>query len=138
MTWIQVGRFDAFKGSDTLLIECDQGGLQSLVDALKDVGTRGEGFSLEQRLGVVLHGGISVAVERSRTDVGLVAAGTRGFVWQRSSEAWLEVVEKLGAMQCSGPGHQYFSNAPADALQIIVSVNEYGEEWWSTHAPAGK
>jgi hypothetical protein len=138
MTWIQVGRFDDFKGSDTLLIDCDQNGLQSLIDVLKDVGTRGEASTLGQCVGAVVHGGISVAVERSRKDVGLVAAQSRDFLWQRSSEAWLEVVEKLEAMQRSGPGHQYLSNAPADVLQIIVSVDEYGEDWWSTHAPASK
>jgi hypothetical protein len=58
MTWIQVGRFDAFKGSDTLFIECDLDGLQSLIDVFRHVGALGEPSNLEQCLGVVTHGGI--------------------------------------------------------------------------------
>jgi hypothetical protein len=68
--------------------------------------------------GVIAHGAISVAVERSPEDVGLIAAGDRDFVWWRSSEAWADVVQKLTAMQRAGACHQYL-DGPADDLQVI-------------------
>lgn len=135
MAWIRIGRFDDFKGSNTLLIECDEQGLQSLIDVIRHVGETGEPSILNQHPGVVAHGGISVVVERSPKDVALITARARDFVWRRSSEAWEDVVGKLRAMQHSGPCHQYLDGS-ADDLQVMAAIGEYGEDWWSTHAGA--
>jgi hypothetical protein len=133
MAWIRVGRFDDFKGSNTLFIESDEDGLQSLIDVIRDVGLFGEPSHLEQCPDVIAHGAISVAVERSPEDVGLIAAGNRDFVWRRSSEAWADIVQKLTVMQRAGACHQYL-DGPADELQVIAAIGEYGEAWWKGHA----
>jgi hypothetical protein len=133
MAWIRIGRFDDFKGSNTLFIESDEAGLQSLIDVIEAVGLSGKPSTLEQCPGVVAHGGIRVAVERSLKDIGLVAAGNRLFVWRRSTEAWADVVQKLRAMQHAGPCHQYF-DGPADDLQVMTAIGEYGDGWWNSHA----
>ena len=136
MTWIQVGRFDDFGGSDTLLFECDPDGLQALINVVRGVEVHGEPSPLVPGSGIVVHGGITVTFEQSREDVGLVAIEDRDYIWRLSSEGWAEVVEKLAVMQRAHDGHQYFEGA--DDLTIMVAIGEYGDEWWARHAPGSK
>jgi hypothetical protein len=133
MAWIRIGHFEDFKGSDTLLIECDEQGLQSLIDVILHVGEAGGRSILEEHPVVRAYGGISVVIERSQEYVGLIAVGARHFVWRRSSEAWEDVVDKLRAMQHAGPCHQYL-DGPSDNLQVMAAIGEYGGDWWEIHA----
>jgi hypothetical protein len=133
MAPIRIGHFDDFKGSNTLLIECDDEGLRSLIDLIRDVATSGEPSMLERRPDVVAHGAVRVSLERSVDDVGLVAADGRSFAWRRSSEGWTDIAAKLQAMQGTGPCHQYL-DGPTDTLQVTAAIGEYGEAWWNNHA----
>jgi hypothetical protein len=54
-----------------------------------------------------------------------------GFVWQRSEEGWIGIVEKLGAMG-TGAGHQYL-DGPRDDVQVMASFGEYGDQWWNRY-----
>ena len=91
MPLIRIGHFDDFKGSNTLFIECDDEGLRSLIDLIRDVAASGEPSILERHPDVIAYGAVGVSLERSIKDVGLVAVNDRSFVWRRSSEAWERV-----------------------------------------------
>lgn len=133
MAWIRIGRFDDFKGSNTLLIESDEEGLQPLIDVIRGVEFSGEPASLGRSSSVIAHDKIGVVLERSLKDIGLVSIAARDLVWRRSSEGWSDVIEKLKAMQQSGPCYQYLSG-PSDDLQVMVAAGEYGEAWWNSDA----
>ena len=103
-----------------------------MIDLIRDVATSGEPSILERRLDVIAHGAVGVSLERSLDDVGLVAGSDRNFIWRRSSQAWANIVAKLQAMQGAGPTHQYL-DGPADTLQVMAAIGEYGEAWWNSH-----
>ena len=132
MPFIRIGHFDDFKGSKTLPIECDDEGLRTLIELIRDVATSGEPSILERHPDVIACGAVGISLERSVDDVGLIAGSDRNFVWRRSSQAWATIVAKLLAMQGVGPAHQYLDGS-ADILQVIVAIGEYGEPWWSSH-----
>jgi hypothetical protein len=71
---------------------------------------------------------------RAADDIGILRSGGTAFVWRRSQDGWADVVDKLAAMEGSGC-HQYL-DGPRDDLQVMVSIGEYGDGWWSVHAPA--
>ena|SRR5437899_2936164 len=134
MGWIRIGRFDDFKGSNTLLIDADFASLHRLTEQITNVARSEETFRLDQDPDVVVLGAMSVVVESSPEDVGLISTNDRDFVWRRSPAAWAEVADKLRRMQRSGhPCHQYL-DGPADRLQVLATFGEYGEEWWNRHA----
>ena len=130
---IRIGRFDDFKGLNTLLIEADEEGLESLIELIRQVERSGQSSRLDQCPGAILYGSVSVIAERSPDDIGVVAPNGRDFVWRRSPLAWTEVVEKLQAMQNAGPCHQYVGG-PTDHLQVMIAKGEYGDAWWKRHA----
>jgi hypothetical protein len=70
---------------------------------------------------------LRVDVVRAVKDTGMVRTRGTEFVWRRSEEGWLEVVEKLAVMK--GACHQ-FLDAPRDDVQVMASTGEYGEAWW--------
>lgn len=129
---IRIGRFDNFKWRDTLLIEVDDEGLESII-ALCQYVEHGGQLRLEDCADAVSYGAIGVAAECSSQDVGLVASNDREFIWRRSPAGWADVVEKLRAMRNSEPCHQYL-DAPTDCLQVMVAKGEYGDAWWRSHA----
>ena len=130
---IRIGRFNDFKGSDTLLIEVDEEGLDSLIELIRHVERSGQSARLDQCPGAISYGSVRVLAESSPEDVGVVASNGREFIWRRSPAAWAEVVKKLQAMHDVGACHQYVGE-PADRLQVIVAKGEYGDAWWKSHA----
>jgi len=134
MGWIRIGRFDDFRGSNTFLIDADLAGLRRLTELITNVARSGESIRLDQDLDVALLGAMSVVIESSSEDGGLISTNDRDFVWRRSPAAWAEVADKLRSRQRSGhPCHQYLDGR-ADQLQVLATFGEYGEEWWKRHA----
>jgi hypothetical protein len=129
---IRIGRFDDFKGSNTLLIEADEEGLESLIEIIRQVAS-GQSSRLDQCPGVISYGSLRVGAETSSEDIGVVASNGREFIWRLSPASWAEAVEKLQAMQGAGPCHQYLSG-PTDHLHVMVAKGEYGDAWWKSHA----
>jgi len=99
MASIRIGRFDDFKGSNTLLIEADEEGLAALIAVIRNVELSGQSLRLDKCLGVTSYGTLSIIAESSPDDIGMVAPNDQDLVWRRSPLAWTEVVEKLQAMQ---------------------------------------
>lgn len=130
---IRIGRFDNFKGSNTVLIEADEEGLDSLIELIRCVERFGQSSRLDQCSGATVYGSLTVVAERSTDDIGLMASNDVDFIWRRSRAAWIDVIAKLQAMQDAGPCHQYVSG-PTDHIQVMVAKGEYGDSWWRHHA----
>jgi hypothetical protein len=133
MAWIRIGRFDDFKGSDTLLIDWDRAGLGTLIELIRSVATAPTSLDIGRRSGGIAYGGLILFAENSLSDPGLVAASGHEFRWRRSPEGWEDVVDRLLALQAEADGHQYFDGV-AGTPQLMISIGEYGEEWWANHA----
>ncbi|HEX7780876.1 MAG TPA: hypothetical protein VF424_16620 [Vicinamibacterales bacterium] len=129
---IRVGLFHDFKGADTLLLAVDHEGLQSLIAWLREVIASGRIAAFSDCPGASVQPRLRISVARGSGDVGLSRVAETEFVWRRSEAGWLEIIEKL---EIIGPeGHQYLEG-PRDAVQVMASIGEYGDEWWQRHGP---
>jgi hypothetical protein len=103
---IRVGFFEEFKGANTLLIDVDHEGLRGLIAWLREVTSSGRkaglsdcpGVSLQSRLRVDVFR-VPVDVFRVPDDTGLLRMAEREFVWRRSEDGWMDIVEKLVVME---------------------------------------
>ena len=128
MAFIRIGFFEGFKGADTLLLDIDHDGLQSLIAWLRVVTAAGRNTTIGDCPGAVVQSGLHVEVLGAANDEGLVRISGRQFAWRRSEDGWAEIIDKLAAM---GPGdcHQYL-DGPHDGVQVMASIGEYGDAWW--------
>ena len=133
MAPIQVGRFDQVKGADTLLIEVDTGGLTTLVESFRALAEGAqERVEFHKLPGVIPHGGTTLIGEVSARDVGLRELRPGQLIWRRSLDGWTDLADKLAALDGVSSGHQYL-DGPADNIQVVAAIGEYGESWWSEH-----
>jgi len=125
---LHLGLFQNFKGSDTLLLS----------------GTPADISGLSVRLGEFVASGAAawpihqLARVSSRNSVGLFASRAphpqaTGHVWLCSPDSVPATQGKLQSLASSGSGHQYFDLLDA-SVQLMVSVGEYSESWWSDGA----
>ena len=133
MSPIQVGRFDQFKGANTLLIEVDTGGLATLVRSFRALAERAQRrVEFHQLPGVISYGDIILIGEVTADDVGLRELRPGYLIWRRSSDGWTDLTDKLAALEGVSSGHQYL-DGPTDNIQAIAAIGEYGDQWWIEH-----
>jgi hypothetical protein len=125
---IRVGFFEDFKGADTLLIDVDREGLRDLIACLREVSSERKSW-LSDRPGVSLQSGLRVELECVLHDAVLMKTAESEFVWRRSQDGWMEIIEKLELME-EGACHQYL-DGPRDGVQSMASIGEYGLGWWN-------
>lgn len=128
---IRVGLFDDFKGANTLLIAVDREGLQHLIEWLREAISSERHADFGDCPGIRVQSRLLIRVIRGSKDIGLSRVAETEFVWQRSDEGWLEVIEKLENMD-AGDGHQYL-DGPRDDVRAMASIGEYGDERWQRH-----
>jgi hypothetical protein len=134
MAWIRIGRFDDFKGAETLLIEADSTGMDTLIGVIHRLRRSGTPMRLDQQSGAQVHGDLAIVVEVVPRDEGISASGPNQLHWRRTSEGWADIVGKLRALrEAEDPGHHYL-DGPADSLQVMAAIGEYGEAWWDRNA----
>ena len=128
MVCVRLGYFEGFKGSNTLLLDGDVGGLRELAQALSAL-AKGErkAVSVHSLPFVTAAQHVEMHAHRSEQDLGASKTGD-GFQWRRSSEGWVAVVEQILAVKDQGRCHQYL-DAPFDDVAVMVSSGEYGEPW---------
>ena len=113
------------------MIDVDHEGLHRLTAWLQVIVPSGVKTAISNCPQSVVQAGLQVELLRAMDDVGIVRTAATEFVWQRSEEGWAEVIDKLAAMK-AGACHQ-FLDGPRDAVQVIVSIGEYGDAWWRRH-----
>jgi hypothetical protein len=121
----RLGLFQQFKGADTLLLSGSPADIADLSARLGE-------FVASDAPEWPVH---SVAHTSPRNPAQLFASRfsqphAAGFVWLCSSESVPAVQGKLQALASSVSGHQYF-DLFGSSVQLVVSVGEYSESWWS-------
>ncbi len=124
---LRLGYFSDFKGADTVLLEGTSDGIRNLCVRIKK-------FVASSETELPIHTLSAISVNHpvllfaSRNANGQGA----GFRWLCSQKELNSIEGKLSALIASQNGHQYFELVGSPA-QLIVSVGEYGEEWWQNH-----
>lgn len=128
---LQLGFFPDFKGADTVLLEVSPLSIEDLANAL---GT----LSASEDHWLSIHSLATVAPDHSVqlfavfTEPTAAVPNLPGFEWKFSIGELPAIQAKLRELARSQSGHQYFALSNSVA-QLIVSVGEYGESWWSAH-----
>ncbi len=125
---LQLGLFQQFKGADTLLIS-------GTAADVSDLSARLGAFAASDAAVFPVHGMVRVSAHNSAE---LFASRTpysqaTGYVWLCSPDSVSVIQGKLQALASSGSGHQYFDLLDS-SVQLMVSVGEYSESWWSDGA----
>ena len=133
MVPLNIGYFEDFNAERTLLLEGDAESLAELVEALSHLADgRREAITLHEQPFVKPHGGVKLAAELSRRDVGIGFAGHgTSFLWKRSRDGWLDVIEKIRVLIRATEGHHYLDGVE-DEITIRICKDEYGADWWKS------
>ncbi len=135
MTRVRLGFFEDFKSSDTLLLEADCEGLQALAVVFRSLaaGTH-EVLALHELSLFEVHHGVQLTARRTSRDHGTrrLNAGT-AFLWERTSDGWVDAAEKLEVLTRYEGAHHTL-DAEDDEVVVQVSKGEYGDGWWLTHS----
>ena len=123
MSDLVLGHFQDFKGSDTILLSCSRIGVERL---LRELGAA-------EASPVALHLICQVTPKHPTT---LFAAGkpvAGNVTWVVPTSELPGVSEMLQSLARTDQGHQFFDLQGSSAT-LVVSLNEYNEEWWRAHA----
>jgi hypothetical protein len=131
---MRIGYFEAFKSSQTLLVEASAEELRTFAELFRSLaaGTLGQ-LAVHDLPFVEVHHGVPLTASRGardrgarRTDVG------NTFAWERTADGWEDVAEKLDVLAQHPEGHHYLDTDEDDVV-VQVSRGEYGDDWWRKH-----
>jgi len=125
---MQLGFFPDFKGQDSLLLDGTSKDVAFLSAQLKEFVS-----SSLPRFPVHAFANVSQQHPAELFAIRSAAASAPGFCWLCSPGELPAIQSKLATLAESKAGHQYFALAGSNA-QLVVSVGEYGEAWWESHA----
>lgn len=132
---LRIAFFKDFKGEDTVLLSGDAEAMKSLLDIVQDIASgRTERLHLESLPFVEAQ--VSIVAERSTASSGLrySSKSPLSFSWRLSPDDWEDVSLRMVALLEHASGHQYFDYLGVlDDARLMVSMNEYTDEWWTRH-----
>ncbi|MFN0315074.1 MAG: hypothetical protein ACKVQA_08555 [Burkholderiales bacterium] len=126
---LRLGFFEDFKGADTVLLSGSVLGIRNLVGRIRAFAASSEQeLPIHEFAAVSAHQPAKLFVVRTpRTSGG---AGNASFAWVCPPLEIEDVLGMLSAIAERGLGHHYF-DLLASEVQLIVSVGEYDDPWWS-------
>ncbi len=130
--YIRIGFFDNLKGEDSILISADIYGLLELESVFLELTQKKKSIRLTQLKTVDKEYEIPITLISSDKDEGLKRVNEK-YEWNLTAEKWSEFREKTTTLYRNGTnGHQYLDSANSDNsdLQVILSLNEYGIDFW--------
>jgi hypothetical protein len=119
---LRIGRFENFKGGNSVLLCGSADDITSLSKRLANV----VAASMQP---LAVHGFAKKAQNRPQL---LIAVRSIPRIETKASAFWLcntETIKELLALAKAGHGHQYFA-LQGNASLLVVSVGEYDENWW--------
>lgn len=131
---IRMGFFENFNGSDVILLDGGPAAFRSLATFLKELENPGAvSLHIHALPFVEPSGGTQLVAYAVSQELGVrrTNAERPEFSWQLSREGWLEAAEKIERLAGSGHGHQYLSAMTSEDAIVFVSIDEYGDSWWS-------
>jgi len=135
MSKVRLGYFADFKSNDTLLMEADTEGLQSLAALFRSlaVGTR-DSLALHDLPLFEIHHGVQLTAACGGHDRGTRRFGTaNSFLWERTALGWEDVADKLDSQVQAERACHHYLDAEKDEVVVQVSKGEYGDKWWLEH-----
>jgi hypothetical protein len=125
---MRLGFFANLKGADSLLLEGTSQDIALLSTRL------GEFLASDQQQ-LAIHALTNVSARHPAKLFATRSASTAvpGFSWVLSPGTLPTLQGKLATLIGLASGHQYFELEGSNA-QLMLSVGEYGESWWQTHA----
>jgi hypothetical protein len=133
---ITLGFFSDFKEPNTILLDGDNKNLNELATIL---------FTLENPKTPIVHihrlsfvtpvGDITLSAFPVGKEYGIrrVNKLQPHFTWELSEEGWLEAGEKILNVANSNDGHAWIESQGANDAVILVSLGEYGPQWWEMY-----
>ena len=121
---IRIGLVSNLKGADTVLVEGSPSDIEALGRALSEVAS-GKPLPVHDTAAVAPRHPVRLFAASASPEAG-------AFWWKCSNEKIGTIKGKLEPLTIGGSGHKYFE-LEGTAVQLMVSVDEYGQEWWETN-----
>lgn len=126
---MNIGYFQNFQGNDSVLLDCTEQEIEDISNQLGNSSINsGHELAVHELAVVSQQNPVQLFVLFSSAQPKQNKNGT--FYWLCTDDELMNIKDKLKYLSSAGVGHQYFSLAGSSA-QLIVSVGEYGESWWS-------
>lgn len=124
---MRLGYFREFKHGDIVLLSCDPKGVAALRTNLAAAMAKMLPFAIHELATVSERQPARLFVWPVR-----LAVRRRGddFIWKISDRELEDVDAKLQPLLSGRAGHQYF-DLDRPGTQLMVSVGEYDEDWWT-------
>lgn len=133
---IRVGFFRNFKGSDSVLIDADHKSMAALQRLFSRLASGSSPLDITAESDVIRYRNIALLAELSETN-GRVRETTTGLLkWSGTSAYWTDAEAKIVALCGVKAGHQYL--VEEGAVQVVVSLGEYGADWWAVNGNASE
>jgi hypothetical protein len=124
---MRLGHFREFKQGDVVLLSCDP----------KDVATLRANLAaaMAKKLPLAIHE-LATVPERQPARLFVwpaslaIRRGGDEFIWKMSDQEPADVDAKLQPLSSTRASHPYF-DLDRPGVQLMVSVGEYGEDWWT-------
>ena len=131
---IRIGFIEKFKGEDSILISVDIHGLLELEKIFLELSENLTDFNFDNLKLLDNKYRINLKAFSDNENIGLLKTTHQNYEWRVTKEKWREFREKLTTMYRLGNyGHHYLDSDSKENidLQIIMSWNEYGIDFWN-------
>lgn len=130
--YIRIGFFENFKGADSVLIEADIYGLLELEDVLLNLAENKKECNTQDLKLLGSKHGLNIQMTPGNKNDGLKKSGDT-YIWTLTPEKWNDLREMTTVLiKNNAGGHQYLDldTSPFDDLQVVLSFDEYGIDFW--------
>jgi hypothetical protein len=131
---LRIGFFRKFLGADALLIDVDHESVAVLERIAHRLASGSRTLDITAEREVIGYRDIVLLAELSEAS-GCVTEPEAGLLrWSGTPAYWSDVEATIAALHDANAGHQYLEET--GAVQVIVSVGEYGPQWWVKYGTA--
>lgn len=130
--YIRIGFFENFKGADSVLIEADIYGLLELEDVLLNLAMNKKVCKTQDLKLLDSKHGLNIQMTPGNKNNGLKKS-VDTYEWTLTPEKWNDLREMTTVLiKDNAGGHQYLDldTSPFDDLQVVLSFDEYGIDFW--------
>jgi hypothetical protein len=130
--YIRIGFFENFKGEDSVLIEADIYGLLEIETVLLNLTDNKKEFNTKDFELLDKEHCLEIQMKSGDNNDGL-RRFSNDYKWTLTPEKWDDIREMTTVLiKNSTGGHQYLDSdtSPFDDLQVVLSFDEYGIDFW--------
>ena len=128
---IKIGFLKDFKGEDSLLISVNINGLLKIEELFQSLSLNSSIISFKN-IDTYNPQNLDLTLQISNSNIGLIKTGKK-LNWILTIKQWGSIREKATSLiKNSTSGHHYLDseNPKNKDIQVILSLNEYGQDFW--------